>query len=200
MTEMAHGANMFALGSLMKNSAVFLLMLAITSFAIPVPASCGEDGAEAWTVMPVGARPSYMGIHGGTMPVSLLVSSDGASLLTFVGRTGNDFINVIKNAHRPFPTFGNSTWVYSPANRNVGPLFAGNATASLPVVALSGDALSGWERQLQPFGLSDEPLSIEGVVPRPANFPHAKSFRNFFLPDYFRSQGKQPFAAGAARR
>ena len=45
--------------------------------------------------MPAGARPTYMGIHGGTMPVSLLVYGDGSSLVTFVGRTGNDFLEML---------------------------------------------------------------------------------------------------------
>lgn len=167
----------------MKNIAVFWFMLVIFIFAAPDMAVCGED--EAWVVMPAGAKPSYMGIHGGTMPVSLLVSADGASLFTFVGRTGNDFMEVLQKAHMPLPTFGNATWS-SGNGRRSGHLFAGNATASLPVIALSGDALARLESTLQPFGLSDEPLSIEGEVVKPEAFPHAKSFRTFFLPDYFR--------------
>lgn len=179
-------AIIYSFGQSMKKLAVFLFMLAVSVFSAPVAGICGEAGAEQWTVMPAGAKPSYMGIHGGTMPVSLLVSDDGSSLFTFVGRTGNDFMEVLKKAHMPLPTFGNATWSYGAAGRG-GQLFAGNATASLPVIAISGDALAGLERHLQPFGLSEERLSIEGEVVKPESFPHAKSFRTFFLPDYFRS-------------
>ena len=72
------------------------------------PAECAESG-ESWVTMPAGARPTYMGIHGGTMPVSLLVSSDGTSLLTFVGRTGNDFLEVLHHGDIRFPSLLGST-------------------------------------------------------------------------------------------
>ena len=167
----------------MKNIALFLFALSAILFFVPsyAPGAEGED----WVVIPAGAKSSYMGIHGGTMPVSLLVSADGNSLFSFVGRTGNDFMEVLKKAHLPLPTFGNATWasVNSPARSH---LFAGNATASLPVIALSGETISRLESRLQPFGLSDAPLSIEGAVAKPESFPHAKSLRPFFLPDFFK--------------
>lgn len=176
-------------GSSMKNLAVFFIMLAMAIYAAEIKADPEDKNTEQWTVMPAGARPSYMGIHGGTMPVSLLVADDGSSLVSFVGRTGNDFINVIKKAQTPLPSFGNGT--LSIGMRSKGSqLFAGNATASLPVVSIADDALAGLERHLQPFGLSEVPLSIEGKVAKPQAFPHAKSFRTFFLPDYF-SSGKK---------
>ncbi|MDR2055213.1 MAG: hypothetical protein LBQ10_05025, partial [Desulfovibrio sp.] len=62
------------------------------------PAVADDQG---WTIMPAGARPAYMGIHGGTMPVSLLVVADGSSLLGFVGRTGNDFLDVLRSTKLP---------------------------------------------------------------------------------------------------
>ena len=37
----------------------------------------GQSLPEGWTAMPAGARSTYLGIHGGTVPVSLLVSRDG---------------------------------------------------------------------------------------------------------------------------
>ena len=35
----------------------------------------GQSLPEGWTAMPAGARSTYLGIHGGTVPVSLLVST-----------------------------------------------------------------------------------------------------------------------------
>lgn len=146
-----------------------------------------EDGEEPWIHMPQGAKPSYMGIHGGTMPVSLLVSSDGSSLFTFVGQTGDDFMEVLRKAKKPLPSFGNSTSSYMPARRDTG-LFAGNATETIPVFSLPGSAYlrPGISQHLQPFGLSDEPSAIEGDVERPRIAPLTRSFRFFRLPEYLK--------------
>lgn len=119
------------------------------------------------------------------MPVSLLVSDDGESLLTFVGRTGNDFLEALRSLHLSLPSFSNSTSPRQPLTGARTGLFAGNATATMPVFALSGDALARFGQDLAPFGLSREPLSIEGSVVKPESFPHARSFRLFFLPEYF---------------
>lgn len=143
-----------------------------------------------WVEMPAGAKPSYMGIHGGTMPVSLLVSDDGSSLLSFVGRTGNDFLEVLRKAYLPFPSFANATRAKINSLINTsegGKIYAGNATASMPVLPLSASPVISpdWISHFQPFGLSDEPLSIEGNVSRPEIVPLPKKYRIFFLPDRF---------------
>jgi len=49
-----------------------------------------------WTQMPAGARATYIGIHGGTVPVSLLTSRDGTHMVALVGQTGNDFLRTLK--------------------------------------------------------------------------------------------------------
>lgn len=124
------------------------------------------------------------------MPVSLLVSGDGASLFSFVGRTGNDFLNVLREAYLPLPSFGNST-KQSSNRRDLGKIqtgiFAGNATATMPVITLSTDLLTNQNliRHLQPFGLSEEPLRIEGSVAKPAVLSPIKRYKNIFMPDYF---------------
>ena len=130
----------------------------------------GVKAADGWVIMPAGARPTYMGIHGGTMPVSLLVSGDGSSLLTFVGRTGNDFLDVRRTDVR-MPSLLNATAARDAADGGLltggTVLMAGSAASSMPVIYLTGE---GFARaapspdQLQPFGLSDKPLSIEGQV------------------------------------
>lgn len=159
------------------------------SAASPVVQDDSNTNDNAWVEMPAGAKPSYMGIHGGTMPVSLLVSDDGSSLLGFVGRTGNDFLEVLRNAYSPFPSFANATrekfnnLLMSSSNK----LFAGNATASMPVISLAqGPGLNpDWISYFQPFGLSEEPLDIEGNVSRPEIVPLPRKYRIFFLPDKF---------------
>lgn len=149
---------------------------------------------EDWTFMPAGAKPSYMGIHGGTMPVSLLISDDGASLLTFVGRTGNDFMEALRDVHIALPSFANATRLGLPGPGARTNLFAGNSTATMPVFAISGDALARLlpSHDLQPFGLSEVPLSIEGSVAKPESFPHARALRLFSMPDYFQPRRIRP--------
>ena len=174
----------------MKRYLFFLTLIAILSISLPaysVPtdkkSSANED---EWTSMPAGGRPAYMSIQGGTMPVSLLVAGNGKALLTFVGRTGNDFLEVLKATDLPLPSLLNATKSHSnplPLPANCG-LFAGNATASLPVIALSGEKLAAHQDKLQPFGLSDQPLCIEGEILRPAATSKAKSCRLFFLPAF----------------
>lgn len=138
--------------------------------------------------MPEGGKSAFMGINGGTMPISLLVSGDGHSLLTFVGRTGNDFMAAVRQANAPLPSFGNATNPQaSGLPAQLPPLVAGNATASMPVVALPPNYLAqqAWLAQLEPFGLSEEPLAIEGTVSRPDMLSPTRKYRVFFLSDYF---------------
>lgn len=171
---------------------VWLLFLALLAASLSgVAPAWAADDDDGWVVMAAGGRPAYMGIHGGTMPVSLLVSGDGASLFTFVGRTGNDFLEALRATDMPLPSLLNATVARSMAVPGGAALFAGNATSSLPVIALSGEnfaALAAEPGKLQPFGLSDEPLSIEGRAVRPAGRSPAKSYRLFVLPRYLQPQ------------
>lgn len=172
---------------------LFLLAVLLTFILHNQKALAGKSASDAsnyddteWITMPAGGRPAYMGIHGGTMPVSLLVSGDGNALLTFVGRTGNDFLEALRATDLPLPSFLNGTQPKS-GNLPQSDLFAGNATKSLPVIALSGDNLAKLlsPEKLQPFGLSDEPLSIEGEVERPTFTPQVRNKLSLFLPAYF---------------
>lgn len=156
--------------------------------AAPATAASTED--DGWTIMPAGARPTYMGIHGGTMPVSLLVYGDGSSLVTFVGRTGNDFLEILRRTDLPVPSLLNATarpvGAPLPTANGTG-LMAGNAADSIPVLSLPGGILSGTALKsglLQPFGLSDKPLSIEGQVTRPPHLTPVRQYRLLFRPQY----------------
>ncbi len=114
------------------------------------------------------------------------------ALLTFVGRTGNDFLEVLKahglapakpaQCHRPIQT-------RCPCPRIAG--FAGNATAS------SACYRPVWRKSWPPIRTNCSPLAfpinrfcIEGEILRPAATSKAKSCRLFFF--------CRPFAAKSA--
>lgn len=158
----------------------------------PLSAWAAENEQHAasddWVRMPAGAKSAYMGIHGGTMPVSLLVSRDGSSLLSFVGKTGNDFLETLRQETFVLPSFGNGTLPRKHAVKT--DLFAGNATAVMPVFA--ADSLPGeeWLKKLVPFGFSPAPLAIEGSPAPPRASSAAKKYRNFYLPGALRLRKK----------
>lgn len=123
--------------------------------------------SAAWVIMPEGGKNAYIGIHGGTMPVSLLTASDGQSMLTLVGRTGNDFLALLRNTslHQPsgIPYGGNAP------ERNATVLMADTAIGSVPVFYHTGMGFARvdlHEQQWLPFGLSEKPLRLEGQVER----------------------------------
>ncbi|MDO5535984.1 MAG: hypothetical protein Q4F72_00435 [Desulfovibrionaceae bacterium] len=129
-----------------------------------------------WVGMPAGARSAYLGIHGGTVPVSLLVTSTGTSLISFVGQTGNDFLALLRKAELRLPSFlnnatdprGGALPGGSGAREHI---TAGTPMFSLPVIPVSDESvfkLAATPGMLQPFGLSDTPLVIEGDVTMPS--------------------------------
>lgn len=152
-----------------------------------------KDANSGWLLMPAGARPTYMGIHGGTMPVSLLVSDDGQALLSFVGRTGNDFLEVLNRTDAQMPNFPNpltngtvevSSSIPAPGGTV---LMAGSASGSMPVIYLTGGGMQRAtvrSEQLLPFGFSEKPVSIEGQVSKPLFPTQPKHYRLFFQPHY----------------
>lgn len=174
---------------------LFLLLLLTATLVAPCSAAPGgqppSDADAGWTVMPAGARPAFFGIHGGTMPVSLLVYGDGSSLVTFVGRTGNDFMEVLRRSDTVMPSLFASgsrrgSRAGAPSANATTVLMAGTGADSLPVFNLSGEGFSRMAEpgELQPFGLSDKPLSIEGEVTRPPRLAPIKQYRLLFQPQY----------------
>ena len=84
---------------------LFLMLLATLPFMAPDAMAAGQDGAKAgeevvWGEMPAGARTAYIGIHGGTVPVSLLTAGDGSPMIAQVGLTGSDFLNFLRSKGR----------------------------------------------------------------------------------------------------
>lgn len=57
------------------------------------------QGNDGWEAMPAGGRPAYIGIHGGTVPVSLLTTRGGATMVALVGETGSDFLRVLRGGN-----------------------------------------------------------------------------------------------------
>ena len=145
----------------------------------------GQSLPEGWTAMPAGARSTYLGIHGGTVPVSMLVSRDGMSLVSFVGQTGNDFLELLRRADVRLPSLLTSILGSSHGGSM---LLAGRAQRSMPVLYVLGDRLAAMPQGLQglqPFGLSDKPLSIEGNISLPPRRnPAARSYRLHIDPRY----------------
>lgn len=173
----------FPIGKALTN--LFFCLLSILYFLFPINfcsaaensiATSTED--QGWVHIPTGAKSTYMGIHGGTMPVSLLVANDGSALLSFVGKTGNDFINALTNGKFAWHGIRNAT--VPTLNPERTQLFAGNATASLPVFN-SPPGGEEWLKSLPPFGFSVSPLVIEGQPDFPEISPTIRKFRNFYL-------------------
>ena len=69
------------------------------SEAAPVPSGQPEKPV-VWGEMPAGARTTYIGIHGGTVPVSLLSAGDGSPMIAQVGLTGSDFLHFLRSRSR----------------------------------------------------------------------------------------------------
>lgn len=160
-------------------SAFFIVLcLALTMHSVAQSHSTVFRMAEpGWVSMPAGARCAYLGIHGGTVPVSLLATSTGNSLISFVGQTGNDFLALLRKAELRLPSFFNNstqTRVSDLLNNaeNLGSLqlSAGTSQSRLPVISLSYDSvfsLAAKPEIARPFGLSEAPLRIEGHVSLP---------------------------------
>ncbi len=66
-------------------------------------AQADDDG---WIDMPGGSRPAYIGIHGGTVPVSLLATRGGSTMVAMVGETGSDFLYVLRGGRNQSATNG----------------------------------------------------------------------------------------------
>jgi hypothetical protein len=65
--------------------------------AVPAPMPLPQ-ARSGWMRVESGSRQAYVGIHGGTAPVSLMHSTDGV-LLAFTGQTGSDFMQVLKGGN-----------------------------------------------------------------------------------------------------
>lgn len=162
--------------------------------------------------MPAGARVTYIGIHGGTVPVSLLTDKDGTSMVTFVGQTGNDFLRILlrTSAHEASlpdtsempaaklipltqaQTLGTGAQMSAQAQLasrqhgvNATVLQAETAVGNIPVLYVTGKGFARMdlpETQWLPFGLSEKPLQLEGQVVKPIGVTKIQKQRRYLLP------------------
>lgn len=151
---------------------------------IPAPVQPAKEAApaEPWVEMPEGARKAYIGIHGGTVPVSLLSAGDGTPLIAQVGLTGSDFLHFMRSRgkNKPWNTSdlaenlssGMGEHVVRPpvSNANATLLLAGTASGDLPVIYATGhnfEKMAIVPESWAPFGLTEKPLSLEGAIKLP---------------------------------
>lgn len=101
------------------------------------PPNEADQEPDGWVQLEPGSRPAYVGIQGGTAPVSLLRATNG-SLFVFTGNTGNDFTQVLHND----------------GSRNGTLLTPGTSEPAVSPVA---------HNELKPFGLSN-PKEMRTIV------------------------------------
>jgi hypothetical protein len=147
--------------------------------------------------MPAGARSTYIGIHGGTVPVSLLTSRDGTHMVALVGETGNDFLRTLKvdpgttGALPPTPSRALSVSdieedtgvMYLDLQTSAAPalssfrlaanatlLMANTAVGAMPVIYATGHSFASLSQLYTDsllFGISENSPLLEGSVKAP---------------------------------
>lgn len=174
-----------------------LLLLALLAVSSPFQASISlaagashdaespKQQESAWGEMPAGARSVYIGIHGGTVPVSLLTAGDGSPMIAQVGLTGTDFLHFMRRGTAAsddtslvpaaLPDSGSDSGLKNgqtdpparlPQNKAT-LLLAGRSQGDVPVIYATGrnfERLSLVPTNWAPFGLTETPLSLEGEV------------------------------------
>ncbi|MDR2604332.1 MAG: hypothetical protein LBC55_03150 [Desulfovibrio sp.] len=119
-----------------------------------------KEADDGWVRMEQGSRPAYVGIHGGTAPLSLLRTPDG-DIFALTGNTGNDFSRILRND----------------IARNATKLSADAAAATFSPLQ---------DENLRPFGLSNPPgfgdeagtpLALENYPAEPDPLPAIKPLR-----------------------
>ncbi len=159
--------------------------LLVMSLLFPVRGSAAGEtvrentGPVQWVEMPAGARKTYIGIHGGTVPVSLLTAGDGSPMIAQVGLTGSDFLHFLRSGGKPdrdfvlFDITAETEAAPAPVaapvlpTRNATVLLAGTAAGDVPVIYATGrtfESMSLVPDNWAPFGLTQKPLSAEGSV------------------------------------
>lgn len=133
-----------------------------------------------WITMPAGARSAYIGINGGTVPVSLLTSRDGSTMITLVGKTGNDFLQTLGRA-------ASGSFLHNrdlPSAQGAILLQAHTAAGTVPVIYVAGSDFSRMdlsEEEWLPYGLSATALRMEGRPAKPLRVSKARKYRHIFL-------------------
>ncbi len=168
----------------------FCLTQGTNSEATEQKAGILQSAPKGWVSMPSGARTAFFGIHGGTVPVSLLVTNTGTSLVSFVGETGNDFMALLRKAEMRFPSFffsSKTNEAQSGQQGDIRTILCKNTEFCLPVISLSDDSvfkMTATPGLLQPFGFSDSTKNIEGDVSMPSSDSGRLRYHILVDPDY----------------
>ena len=101
---------------------------------------------DGWVVIEQGTRPVYAGIHGGTVPLTVLRASNGA-LFALAGETGSDFMNVLR----------------------------GNTTGTGRGAAAQASLLEEEKKAGQPNDLPPQPLEAEIATQQAAGLPQIQA-------------------------
>jgi hypothetical protein len=131
------------------------------TFAVPV------EEQRGWVRVSPGIRPVYVGIHGGTAPVSLRVAPDG-SIIAVTGHSGNDFTKIIHS---------------QPPSGAVVPDFSTGASA---LAVLSKGSGQGASAALLPVGLDVSGSDFFAHNDRPGGKTAGHSFKPLKLGSYKR--------------
>lgn len=157
---------------------LFLLLAFLPAWAgaaeTPKKEKKEKEEPVVWGEMPAGAKTAYIGIHGGTVPVSLLSSGDGSPMIAMVGLTGNDFLNFLRTNGRlreepVLPEFPAPQFASEPADTYSISVPSSNATqsqAALEQKTASASALSG---KVVPSNLPNLPTLPKAPVPASGN-------------------------------
>ena len=124
----------------------FLAASALVCGPVWAASTAGKEGKKeevVWGEMPAGAKTTYIGIHGGTVPVSLLTAGDGSPMIALVGLTGSDFLNFLRSNGRlqEEPLFADSAGTYAPEAQSPASDLAANATQLVASAPLPADAM-----------------------------------------------------------
>ena len=77
---------------------IMLCALGLYMALAPAQAAAEENnnGGNAWVSLPESDRSAFVGIHGGTAPVSVMGSEISPAEETVTGRTGDDFVLLLE--------------------------------------------------------------------------------------------------------
>ncbi len=89
--SMAHTFCRLAAGA----ACLAFLTLHVACVSVFAQESSASVDEEAWITMPEGNRATFVGIHGGTVPITIFSSEDG-KMVALPGNSGKDFLNILR--------------------------------------------------------------------------------------------------------
>ena len=119
-----------------------------------------------WISVSPGARPAYVGIQGGTAPLTLSACADG-SIIAFTGASGNDFTKILHKNPPP-------------------PEVVHPVTAEEPAATLAQAGFGVPAQPLLPIGLDKQEDLMLAEIPAPVRHVEKIPFKPLRLGSYKR--------------